>query len=286
MTFKLAVFSDEVSQDLTKAIQVCKDFSLNGVEIRSVWDRKGPQHLSDGDLERIKDLLGEAGLEVCAISTPFLKCDIGEPDQYQEQLRILRRSIEVAHALNAPIIRGFTYWRTDDPKAVFNQIVEDFTEPVKILEEMDMVMGIENEASTNIGSGAELREFVDAVASPRIVPLWDPCNVRFMGAEYFPFPEDYYNLKGRIAHVHIKDARWNTAKNAAECTRIGEGETRLAEQIAALKADGYDGWLSLETHWRPTELSEDELNRPGGADFSKEGEYASRVCLENLLKML
>ena len=99
MSFKLAVFSDEVSQDLSKAIQVCRDFSLHGVEIRSVWDRKAPHNLSDEDLSRIRDLLGEAGLAVCAISTPFLKCDIGNREQYRQHMGILRRSIEVAHSL-------------------------------------------------------------------------------------------------------------------------------------------------------------------------------------------
>jgi hypothetical protein len=28
------------------------------------------------------------------------------------------------------------------------------------------------------------------------------------------------------------------------------------------------------------------MNKPGGAAFSKEGEYASRVCLENLHRIL
>ncbi|MFH1743890.1 MAG: sugar phosphate isomerase/epimerase family protein [bacterium] len=286
MSFQLAVFSDEVSQDLSKAIEVCKDFSLHGVEIRSVWDRKGPHDLSDDDLKRINDLLGEAGLAVCAISTPFLKCDIGNTVQYQEHIGILRRSIEVAHSLNAPIIRGFTYWRTPDPNAVFDQIVEDYAEPVRILNEMDMVMGIENEASTNVGSGAELRRFIDAVGSERVVPLWDPCNERFLGPDFYPFPDGYEHVRGRVAHVHIKDARWNHDKNTAECTPIGDGEVRMAEQLAALQQDGYNGWLSLETHWRPTELSEEELNRPGGASFSKEGEYASRVCLEKMIGIL
>jgi hypothetical protein len=50
--------------------------------------------------------------------------------------------------------------------------------------------------------------------------------------------------------------------------------------------DGYDGYVSLETHWRPVKLSEELLNRPGGEKFSESGELASRICLENIMKMM
>ena len=38
---KLGVITDEVSQDLEEAIQFAQRFQLDGLEIRSVWDR-GP----------------------------------------------------------------------------------------------------------------------------------------------------------------------------------------------------------------------------------------------------
>ena len=51
--------------------------------------------------------------------------------------------------------------------------------------------------------------------------------------------------------------------------------------------DGYSGYISLETHWRATEiLSKDELDRPGGGKFSEGGEYASGVCIKNIQEML
>ena len=43
--FKLAVISDEVSQDFQTVVNVSAEYKLNGVEIRSVWD-KPPQDLS------------------------------------------------------------------------------------------------------------------------------------------------------------------------------------------------------------------------------------------------
>ena len=77
---------------------------------------------------------------------------------------------------------------------------------------------------------------------------------------------------------------------AAETHGLSLGEVVLMSalvyagpaQFAALKDDGYEGFCSLETHWRPVALSEEEIKRPGGAAYSESGEYASRICLANI----
>jgi sugar phosphate isomerase/epimerase len=67
---------------------------------------------------------------------------------------------------------------------------------------------------------------------------------------------------------------------------VGEGDAKLKELFSRLKQDGYDGYLSLETHWRPSEqLDKDLVDRPGGAAYSENAELASRICLENMKKM-
>jgi sugar phosphate isomerase/epimerase len=67
---------------------------------------------------------------------------------------------------------------------------------------------------------------------------------------------------------------------------MGEGVIDYVGQFKALKDDGYSGYVSLETHWRPVKLSEELLNRPGGEKFSESGEFASRICLKNIMKIL
>ena len=56
--------------------------------------------------------------------------------------------------------------------------------------------------------------------------------------------------KEHIAHVHIKDCL-NPPEGSDEPERYtmpGEGQCRLAEILAALKADGYDGAYAIEPH--------------------------------------
>ena len=286
MSFKLAVFSDEVSQDLSRAIAVAGDYHLDGLEIRSVWD-KGSDELDAEDARRIKSEMGEAGLEVCALSTRFLKCDLGDEAALREHLDILRRCIDTAGILDTTILRIFTFWRQPEPESRWDEIVDIYHKHViPMVESSPVMLAIENEASTIIGSGDELHRFLQKVDHPKVRGLWDPCNVLFMGEGHTIYPDDYQACKDDIIHVHVKDARWNKEANEAECVLLGDGEIGIGDQLAGLAKDGYDEWLSLETHWRPTKLSETELNLPGGANFSKEGEYASRKCLDSLAVML
>ena len=101
---KLGVITDEVSQDLEEAIQFAQRFQLDGLEIRSVWDR-GPFEQTKEDIEKIRELSRAAGLEICCISPPLFKCDMGDRAAYRAHLEGLKRCIEAAHRL------GLRAWR-------------------------------------------------------------------------------------------------------------------------------------------------------------------------------
>ena len=88
--FKLAVISDEVSQDFQTVANVAAEYKLNGIEIRSVWD-KPPQDLTDEDMAKMKGILDEAGIEVAGIASPFFKCEIDSEQERREHLEILRK---------------------------------------------------------------------------------------------------------------------------------------------------------------------------------------------------
>ena len=128
--FQLAAFTDEISQDFEHAVAVCGEYGVPAVEIRSAWQRKGPQDLLDDELTRMLDILGAARMTTACIASPFLKCDLGDAEAYQAHLGILRRCCEVARAMGTDIIRGFTFWRVPDlADAQYRQILAQFEEP-------------------------------------------------------------------------------------------------------------------------------------------------------------
>jgi sugar phosphate isomerase/epimerase len=97
--------------------------------------------------------------------------------------------------------------------------------------------------------------------------VWDPANALVAGE--IPFPEGYRRLPpARVGHVHAKDCR---IENGCPVWQpLGEGSVDWKGQVAALEADGYGGWISLETHW----------GGPGGDKHE-----GSRICARNLRRL-
>ena len=101
-----------------------------------------------------------------------------------------------------------------------------------------------------LASVAALGAVCPAQAQGKTITLcwaaWDPANALCSGES--PYPGGYALLpKDRIAHVHVKDCHMDGHKPV--WGPVGTRQVDWKGQIAALHADGYKGWLSLETHW-------------------------------------
>jgi sugar phosphate isomerase/epimerase len=283
--FKLAVITDEVSQDLEVIAKFAKRLDLDGIEIRTLWN-KNPQDLLN-DAKKIKRVLMEYDLEVCAIASPFFKTDLGNKNRYEEHLGILRKCIDLADFLDTKIIRGFTFWRTNGFEDNLEKIIENYQKPLEIIESSNIILGIENEPSTYVGNGKELATFLDRLGSKKVKAIWDPGNDMSDLSGEIPYPDGYRYVKDKKVHVHIKDGVRKGEGGKPESVPVGDGEVDYYGQLKALQEEGYSGYLSLETHWRPKKkLSEEIVNKPGGREFSRFGEEASDLCMRNLQKIL
>jgi len=282
--FKLSVISDEVSQDLEVVAKFANHYGLDGIEIRTVWN-KPPQQLV-GDLSQIKTILRDYGLEVPCIASPFYKANIDNISEIKEHLSILEKCILLATSLESNIIRVFTFWRKDTFWNFMDRILELYKEPIKMAEENDVFLAVENEPSTFATNAKKVSALLKKVNNPRLKAIWDPGNDLSDPDGENPYPEGYNYIKEYIIHVHLKDGiRKDLGKY--EPTAIGKGEVDYLNQFKALLRDGYKGYLSLETHWRPEKkLSEEQLVTPGGSSFSERGKEASAICMENLLQIL
>jgi len=282
--FKLSVISDEVSQDFERVAKFAKRMELDGIEIRTVWNLK-PQELVKrlGDLKKI---LKEYDLEVSAIASPFFKANIDDPKEYEEHIEILKRCIELAKSLDTNIIRGFTFWWKGPIEENIERILEKFQKPLEMIESEGVILGVENEPSTFVRNGKELAFFLSKLKSKNVKALWDPGNDIWDPTGEVPYPDGYSYVRNKVVHVHVKDGK-RLGKGECEFTPVGEGEVDYRGQLKALVEDGYRGYLSLETHWRPKKkLAEEEVLRPGGAAYSELGEEASEICMKNLKRII
>lgn len=279
--FRMAVISDEVSQDPRRIVAFAKAFGLSAIELRSLWEGP-PQALTKDRIRELTTILDDAGLKTCSIASPFLKCDFDDRAQFQAHLEILRKCLELSHALETDFIRGFTFWRKEELARDIAPVLDRFQSVLSILDGTGKFLLIENEASTNTATGKETAEFLKRIDHPQIRGIWDPANCIYSPMPEIPFPDGYQRIKAMALHVHVKDAV-RPAGQEPRCVPIGEGEIDWPSQFKALLEDGYTGYLSLETHWRATErLSKEELELPGGIRFSEGGDYASGICMNNI----
>ncbi len=283
--FKLGVITDEISQDFGAVVQVCKDYELEAVEIRSV-DDKPPQELTPTHVEMIRTLLEGTDITVCGIATPFYKCDIDSAAEREQHMDILRKCIALAHDLDTNLLRCFAFWETGQTEERWQEIIDAYDEPLRLAEAEGVILGMENEASTSLSTAALTRRFIDQLGTASVRAIWDPANELYASGGITPFPDAYDQIKDVMVHGHMKDGARDDSGEMVSVP-VGEGLIDWEGQFKRYIDEGYEDYLILETHWRPASaLSEDLLNRPGGAAFSAAGEEASRYCLDNIKRML
>jgi len=101
---------------------------------------------------------------------------------------------------------------------------------------------------------------------PEFGILWDIGNSDISyGANWREF---YAGIKPFIRHTHIKDYK-RSGDSIVYCAP-GDGVIPIADIVAALRKDGYDGWYSFEWEkkWHP-ELAEPEEVLPGYLAYMK-----------------
>ena len=277
---KLAVITDEIAQELAIALELVGRHGFDGVEIRSVWNRT-PDELDAPLCARIRDETEAAGLEIVGFDSPAMKTAFPRgAAALARAAASLARAVEQASLLGAAFVRIFSFYREGEPAptaagACLRTILErvDLGGTQLLLE-----TGTRTNTPTSSATDVCLRE-LDGLP---VGVLWDPGNSAFSGLEPEPFPGGYELLRDRIAHVHVKDPAGN-----AYYTRLGDGEVPWEAIVTALAADGFDGYLSLETHWRLGEpLSQELRDDPWGDRFSAGALEASDACMPILARLV
>lgn len=262
---RISIITDEICEDAELALDRVQQWGLSCVELRSVWG-KNVVDLEAAELARLDKLVRARHLSVSAIASPFLKCWLGDSQRgptgdsffarersYSDHLELLDHLVDIAKRFDTQLIRGFAFWREPNPVAVWPSILKHFEEPVRRAELAGITLAIENESSTNVGTGADCARLVRDIGSPHLQALWDPGNAMYAGEE--PFPTGYEHVRKYVSHVHIKDVRRRAGNGQLETVPAGHGEVDYRQQLKALASDGYSGALTLEPHYHPKGVS-------------------------------
>jgi len=281
--FKLGVITDEVTQDFEQALVWVRGFGLEWVELRFVWGKYVIDFTGE-DVKRAKELLAKYGMRVSVVDSPYFKAllpgtlskfDDAKGDRlqssYAQQEAVLERAMARTRDFGADKVRIFSFLRVEEPKTVFDRVAKELERTSAIAKREGIRLVLENEFSCNVATGAESAAMLSAVKSSALGLNWDPGNA-YAAGELKPYPDGYAPLdKKRLWHMHLKDAQDYEKGKDAEWRPVGGGKIDYLGQFRALLKDGYEGTMSLETHY---------LN----AAKNKEG--SSRESMEGLLKVI
>jgi sugar phosphate isomerase/epimerase len=251
--FKLGAISDGFSTDFEEALKAIKGFGLDWVEIRNVYGKYNTE-ASPEEIKKIKGLLGQYGIHVSTVDTALFKCTLpgttppAHPKDaypYAGQMDLLKRAADRAHAWGTDKLRGFAFWRVADPAAIVARAAEELEKAAEVAHAAGVRIMIEDEPTTNVGTGREMARLMAAVTAPNVGINWDAGNGNFSGEVSYPTGYDLLP-KNRIWHAHLKGV--NCAPGLKNCKESfpDEGVIDLVGQLRALRRDHYTGTMSLE----------------------------------------
>lgn len=258
--FRISVINDEISQDFGHACEIAAhEFGMGWIELRGMW-KKNICNLDEKEVAEARRILEKYQLKVTDIASPLFKVDwpgapkskfsesksFGADFSWKQQDEVLDRAIEMAKAFQTDRVRCFDFWRLEDQAPYRSAINEKLRDAAGKAEKNGIILVLENESACNTATGAEATKVLSAVQTPSFMLNWDPGNAAAAGEKPFP---DGYNLlpKDRIGHCHCKDAVKKGRKY--DWAPMGGGLIDWAGQFKALKRDGYQFAVSLETHW-------------------------------------
>lgn len=241
-TWTLSGFGDEIDPDPRMQVAVLKALGAEHIEVRSAWG-VNVVDLTDEQLAELAKLLKDAGMGVSAVASPIGKVDVSLDAELEVDR--LRRVIRVAHALETPSIRIFSFFRAD------GVTVESTRDAVMLrmraladeAERETVTLLHENEKDIYGDTPERVLDIVESVGSSALRLAWDSANFVQVGVAR-PHDDGYAKLRPYLDYLQVKDA-------VAETGRVvpaGQGDGQVLKTVEALAGDGYRGFASLEPH--------------------------------------
>ena len=260
--FKLGTITDGISRDFEYALDTMVETGLEYVELQYLWEKQVGD-LTDADIERVKGLIEDRDLKVSCIShhnLTALPVDTAvDAPSYRAHITTLQRCIDVAQALGTNLVRIFSFRKEmvlfgAEPiisEGAWTTLLNRLEEPLRIADAAGITLVIETAISGNVTSAHLAKKLIDELDAPHLKVLWDPCSSLY--CTEIPYPDGYEAIREHIAHVHLKDGIVNLPAATFDfcAMRQGQMDPYYNDIVDALKRDGYEGAISLESVYTP-----------------------------------
>jgi len=248
---------DEAATTIEGQIQATQELGWCCLEMRGVevagFPKSNFHDLPEDAFDLARRKLESAGLGVYCFGSTIMNWARKVEDPFDLTLAEVKRAIPRMQRLKTKYVRIMSFKPGDEDYRIPAEVFRRVREVTNRF--LDAGLQPVHENCMNFGgmSWQHALEMLDKC--PGLKWVFDTANPVFNPDRSKPKPwprqdawEFWEHLREHVAHIHIKDATWDPAKNDADYKWPGEGQGRVGEILKDAIARGYDAGLSLEPH--------------------------------------
>ena len=220
---------------------------LTGTETPSYWGyNRSTVDLEtiEEEAENLKALAEKYGIEICALATY-----LGSKDSEK-----VEKVLKAASKMGCPKIRVVapSYNGSENYNVILKRTIEEVRVLETLAKKYNVKINMEMHMGNIIPSASAAYRLVSNFDSRYIGIIYDTGNIIYEGYEQYKMALEI--LGEYLDHVHVKNARWVEKEKQEDGTIVWEaqwapmdkGQAKFSQVAEALKAVGYDGYISSE----------------------------------------
>jgi len=253
----LTGIGDEAGVRLDAQIKAAQELGWNCLELRAVevpgFARANFHDIPDKAFDIAVERLSEAGVGVYCFSSAIANWSRKISDPFDFTLAEVKRCIPRMQRLGTKLVRIMSFKPGDAEETTPPEVFRRVGEVTRMFCDAGLQPAHEN--CMNYG-GMSWRHALELLEHcPGLKWLFDTgnpvCNPDRSKARPWPRQdawEFWEHVRGRVAHIHIKDATCVPAKQGCDYNYPGEGQGRVRDILKDAFARGYDAGISIEPH--------------------------------------
>jgi hypothetical protein len=254
---KLCGIGDEAGNALESQLAATRELGWTAIEARNVQVAgfpKGNLHeIPDAAFEAAVEQFHAAGIQVYCFGSTIMNWAKRVTDPFDVTLGEISRAIPRMKRLETRYVRIMSFKPDESESRLPEAVIERVREVTQRLLDAGLQPVHENCMNHGGMSSQHALQLLEAV--PGLQWVFDTANPVFNTDRRGPLPwkrqdpwEFWTQVRDHVTHIHIKDARWNPARNDADYTWPGDGDGAVRRILSDAFARGYDAGISIEPH--------------------------------------
>jgi sugar phosphate isomerase/epimerase len=253
----LCGIGDEAGASLASQIEATRQLGWRHIEARNVqvpgFAKANLHEIPEPAFDLAVGMLEDAGIGIYCFGSTIMNWAKKVTDPFDITLSEVSRAIPRMQRLKTRFVRIMSFKPPEEEDRMPPEVIRRVADVVKQFTDAGITPVHEN--CMNYG-GMSWRHALQLLeGAPGMKWVFDTANPVFNTDRSSPKPwkrqdpwEFWTHVRDVTAHIHVKDARWNSAKNDADYTFPGDGDGQVRRILEDALTRGYDAGISIEPH--------------------------------------